>query len=88
MKSYQPIDCSLYDHIEVICLYQYEIKILLKDNSILIGKAIDTKTNSEKFEFLHIKTRSDSQLIRLDKIKTIDVITKNSVLDQIKFEPK
>ena len=88
MKAYQSIECSLYDHIEIACLYQYDIEITLTDDSVLIGKAIDTKIDTAKIEYLILKNESGNQFIRLDKIKSIIVITENAQFDQIRFEIK
>ena len=85
MKAYQSIECSLYDHIEIACLYQYDIEITLTDDSVLIGKAIDTKVDTAKIEYLILKIESGNQLIRLDTIKSIIVITENALFDQIRF---
>ena len=86
VKAYQSINCRIYDHIEMVCLYQYEIEITLIDDSVLIGKAINTKSDTEKIEYLVVKTQFDNQLIRLDTIKSISVITQNAVFDQIRFD--
>ena len=55
------------------------------DDSVLIGKAIDTKIDTAKIEYLILKIESDNQLIRLDTIKSIIVITENALFDQIRF---
>ena len=42
------INCELHDFLEIACLYGYRVKLTLKDQQIIEGKALDIITSSEK----------------------------------------
>lgn len=51
---YVPIDCGLYDYLELACLHRYEITLSLVGGASAAGVAIDTKTENGE-EFLIVK---------------------------------
>ena len=48
------ISCELHDYLEIACLYGYQVKLTLKDDRIIEGKAVDVLTTAEKREYLII----------------------------------
>ena len=40
----QHISCDLHDYIEVACMYGYQVRLILKDQSTVEGKAKDILT--------------------------------------------
>ncbi len=40
---YQPIDCALHDCFEMACVYHYQVKLDLRDESSVEGKCITTE---------------------------------------------
>jgi Rho-binding antiterminator len=48
------INCELHDYLEIACLYGYRVKLTLKDQQIIEGKALDVLTTAEKREYLMI----------------------------------
>lgn len=45
------ISCELHDYIEVVCMYRYQIRLVLKDDSTIEGKARDILTTPDKRSF-------------------------------------
>jgi len=79
------ISCSLYDHIEIACLYKYEIEIHTINEDVFRGIAIDTKLNDEKKECIVITSENINKLILLEDIKKLKVLTKNAKFSEIVF---
>lgn len=79
------ISCSLYDYIEIVCLYKYEIEIYTITEDVFRGIAIDTKLNDEKKECIVITSENINKLILLEDIKKLKVLTKNAKFSEIVF---
>lgn len=76
-KQYQPIACGDYDYLEVACLYQYKVELVLPADKIR-GKAITTEKN-DSGEFLTIETGDGQQRsVRADQIEKMIVLTENA----------
>jgi Rho-binding antiterminator len=71
MNTYQPMNCDLYDYLEIACMRGYELDIEMKDGTRLIAKALTTRTSSDKEEFLCLETAEGPQEIRLDQLLAI-----------------
>ncbi len=80
------ISCSLYDYIEIVCLYRYKIEIHTNDENVFIGTAIDTKLNNEKKECILITSENSKELVILEDIKELKVLTKNAKFKKIDFK--
>jgi len=76
---YTPIQCHLYDYIEIACLHHYTLNIDLLDGDQITAKAMTTGVH-EKEEFLVVETQENNikQEIRLDKINKITALDKNA----------
>ena len=70
---YKPIQCHLYDYIEVACLRHYKLLIKLLNGEELTGLA-QTIHIINKEEYLEINVAGVHQNIRLDKIKNITTL--------------
>ncbi len=55
---YTPIQCQLYDYIEIACLRHYTLLIKLLDGSEILGKAETTKIENKQ-EFLITSVKAD-----------------------------
>ncbi|MEL6950222.1 MAG: Rho-binding antiterminator [Pseudomonadota bacterium] len=75
MTTPTPIACDLHDHIEVACLFRYELAIQLRDGTSVTGKALTTRTLGDKTEHLLLGTKGDSTSVPLNDIRQIDVTT-------------
>jgi len=80
---YTPIQCQLYDYIEIACLRHYSLSIKLLDGKEVKGRAETTKIE-DKQEFLVVSVEIDQNSkkerisIRLDKIKSITALDENA----------
>ena len=80
------ISCALHDYIEISCLYGYQLKLLLNNQQIIAGKAIDILTDPEKKEYLLLE--SDQQIkIELAEIKQLQVLTPGAKFHTVSFNP-
>ena len=77
------ISCALHDYIEIACLYGYQIKLLLKDEQIIEGKAI-TIITFEKREYLLIECEQQTK-IELIEIKELQVLTPHAKFQTVFF---
>ena len=80
------ISCELHDYIEVACMYGYQVKLFLQDQSSIEGKAKDILTDAEKREFLILETRSGSQQVELVMLEKMQVLTPNAKFSEIVFQ--
>jgi Rho-binding antiterminator len=79
------ISCELHDYIEVACMYGYQVRLFLKDQSTLEGKAKDILTNSEKREFLLLETEAGSQQVELISLDRLQVLTPGARFSEVVF---
>ncbi len=78
------ISCELHDYIEVVCMYGYQLKLILKNGQIIEGKAIDIITATEQREYLVIDNGAQQQ-IELTQLAKIRVITPHAKFNEIIF---
>ena len=76
--------CDLHDHIEVVCMYGYQVKLELKNQQIIEGKAIDIITSPEKREYLLIKNETE-QKVELTQLAKLQVLTPNAQFKEVNF---
>jgi len=82
---YTPIDCGDYDFIEVACLYQYQLEVVLQSSTIR-GKAITTKKdNTGEFLILEIADNTRDS-IRADEIVKLIVLDKPAKFSEHTFK--
>jgi Rho-binding antiterminator len=80
------ISCELHDYIEVACMYGYQVKLFLLDQSSIEGKAKDILTKAEKREFLILETGSGSQHVELVLLEKMQILTPNARFSEIVFQ--
>lgn len=85
IHSYQPIPCSLHDHLEIACLYHYRVCIALDSEEIVVGVADNIETNSDKDEHLILQTDDGFRQIRLDRILSLQPKTKGARFGKVDF---
>ena len=79
------ISCELHDFVEVACMYGYQLKLILKNNQIVVGKAIDIVSSPEKRECLVIDSDS-RQHIELTQLAKMQVLTPNAKFSEVIFQ--
>jgi Rho-binding antiterminator len=78
------ISCDLHDFVEVACMYGYRLRLILKNNQIIEGKAIDIVSSSEKNECLVIDGDSRQQ-VELTRLAKMEVLTPNAKFSEVIF---
>lgn len=81
----QLIECELHDYIEVACMYGYQVRLILKDQQVLEGKAKDIVTTAEKREYLLIDSDEGSQQVELVQLEKLQVLTPNAKFKEVVF---
>ena len=62
-------------------MYGYQVRLILKDQQILEGKAIDTMTSAGKREYLIV----DDSRIELNRIEKLQVLTPHAKFGEVVF---
>lgn len=78
------ISCELHDFVEVACMYGYQLKLILKNNQIIEGKAIDIVNSPERREYLVIDNDSRQQ-IELTQLARMQVLTPHAKFNEVVF---
>lgn len=71
MSTYHPLDCDLYDYLELACLHGYRLQIELVEGAGFVARALDTRTAPSKEEFLLLQTEDGQREVRLDQLRAI-----------------
>lgn len=79
------ISCTLYDTIEIVCMYRYPITLLLKSGDEVTGIAVDTARNEHKQECIALDCDGKSTLVVLDELKQMRVNVDNPHLTLVEF---
>lgn len=69
----EPIACDLHDHLEVACLYGYQLRIVKRDGEVVMAKAKTTRT-ARGAEFLVVETKSDLIEVEMHTIASVEAI--------------
>ncbi|MDX8128834.1 Rho-binding antiterminator [Methylomonas sp. EFPC1] len=77
------IACDLHDYIEIACLYGYRVRLTLKDQRIVEGRALNVVTE-ERHEFLLLED-SPAGKIALDQLAKLQVLTSNARFTEVIF---
>ncbi|WP_166358899.1 Rho-binding antiterminator [Pseudomonas akapageensis] len=70
-QAYQPMNCDLYDYLEIACLHGYRLKVELVDGADFEAKAVTTRTSATKEEFLCLEGADGALEVRLDRLLAI-----------------
>ena len=82
--SYKPIQCGIYDYIEIACLRHYTLEIKSEDGESITATAINTRV-IDRQEFLVFDVNGDEHQMRLDKIKSITALDTNAEFKTIQI---
>ena len=79
------MSCEHYDYIEIACMHQYPIKLTFTDGTDITGQACDTALNNDRKECIKIKDQQGEQLVCLDNIISLEVMTDNPHFHLVRF---
>lgn len=79
------MNCSQHDYIEIACLYHYTLKVCTKKGTEHHGIAINTVYNEKKQQCLCIKDAEQKQLIELNTLVKVDVLTPNPYFSHLRI---
>lgn len=77
--------CELHDYLEIACLYQYHVKLILNNRQIIEGKALNVFTHSNKHEYLLIQTEHQQQQIELNQLSKMQTLTAHAKFKEVIF---
>ncbi|MCE7913673.1 MAG: transcriptional regulator [Nitrosomonas sp. PRO4] len=83
--SEDAISCELHDFVEVACMYRYLLKLSLKNNQVIEGKAIDIVNSPKGRECLLIDGNPQQQ-VELTQLTKMEVLTPNAKFREVVFE--
>ena len=70
--DYEPVDCNVFDYVEIACMYRYPVRIFFRDGGQLDGTAADTAVEAGRGEFLVLDIDGKSERVRLDTIAALE----------------
>lgn len=79
------ISCINHDYVEIACMYGFEIRLVLKNDQIVQGKAIQTAYNENMEECVVLHMQHGNEKIVLDQLASMEAVTKNPHFDKINF---
>ena len=83
----KPIACELFDYIEIACMFSYQVKLVLRDHSVVEGKALTTEITADKQEMLIIQNKDETKLsINTATLASMTVLTAGARFNQVTFD--
>ena len=79
------ISCELHDYLEIACMYGYRVKLTIKNQQTIEGKAVDTVTTAEKREYLVIDNGHEKHEVELNQLVKMEVLTPNAKFKKVSF---
>ena len=79
------ISCSDYDYIEIVCMYQYPIKIMMKTGDLIECIALDTEYNPMREECMKVSVQGVETTVILDDISALKVCIENPHFNSVSF---
>ena len=88
--GYTPIDCNLYDYVEIACMYRYPVRIATTSGEIMTGTAVTTSIergeNDDKVEYLELDVDGSSQRVRLDTVSVMEPLVDDARFGKVRFK--
>lgn len=80
------ISCEHHDYIEIACLYNYRVRLLLDSGAELEGTAVDTGRNQSNDECIKVRVGNADNLVVLDSITSMEVLVENPHFNRVTFK--
>ncbi|PIW61775.1 Rho-binding antiterminator [Shewanella sp. CG12_big_fil_rev_8_21_14_0_65_47_15] len=81
------IACDLHDHVEIICMRRYPIRVRRMDGSQISGTAVNTRTGAGE-EYLQLHAAGDLLEVPLQLIEHIEVFDSSAPLTTLWLQPR
>lgn len=78
------ISCELHDFVEVACMYNYQLKLILKNGEVIEGKAVDILSVDQQ-ELLDIDDNGEKKQVDLMALAKMKVLTPNAKFSEVVF---
>mgnify|MGYP001038197422 CR=1 FL=1 len=85
MERYQPLNCDLYDYLEIACMHAYPLRVELVDGREFQAQAITTRTAPSKEEFLTLRSAEGDQEVRLDQLLAITPLSERALFGRVEL---
>lgn len=85
-KTYTPIACGDYDFLEIACMDNYELEVVMSTDTVH-GRAVTTENNASGEYLVVALEDGQQQSLRADSIQKIIVKTKNARFAEHTFSP-
>ncbi|WP_281559954.1 Rho-binding antiterminator [Thalassomonas sp. RHCl1] len=79
------ISCDQHDYIEIVCTFQYPIKLTMKTGIVVECIALDTKLNENRDECIKVDLNGAERLFILDNISVLEVCVDNPHFHTVSF---
>ncbi len=79
------IDCVNYDHLEMACVYRYEVRVETRDGFCVEGAALDIRMDGNRNEFLVLRAEDREYLVRLSAISRLEPLGDDAQFGPIVF---
>lgn len=79
------ISCDQHDYIEIVCTFQYPIKLTMKSGIVMECVALDTILNENREECIKVNLSGDQLLVVLEDILKLEVCVENPHFKTISF---
>ena len=80
------ISCNHHDYIEIACLYNLLVTLLLEDGREVSGIALDTAYDDNKKECIKLGANGEWKLINLDLVVSLKANRVNPHFDFVEFK--
>ena len=77
--------CHHHDYVEIVCLFQYPIKLTLISGPSIEGVAVDTVYNDVRQECIKIDVAGIARLVVLDELSQLEVCVDNPHFQTVAF---
>ena len=78
------LNCNLHDYLEMACLYRFEVELILKDETKILGTPVTTKTIN-KIEYLELNSSGTLLAIPVLNLASMHACKDNPHFDLVKF---
>ncbi|MBU2865076.1 Rho-binding antiterminator [Reinekea forsetii] len=79
------LSCEYHDYIEIVCMFQYPVKLTLVTGEIVLGTALDTVRNDANAECVKLTLNDFVILQEIELIKSLEVTINNPHVQKVSF---